>query len=74
MIMAMVLGVTIATGEFRHATATAIYLATPHRARVLTAKAIAAFAERPRRDTPLMESGRDGGQAAAGVWVSQSMW
>jgi ABC-type transport system involved in multi-copper enzyme maturation permease subunit len=43
MIMAMVLGITISTGEFRHATATATYLAAPRRERVLAAKAIAAF-------------------------------
>jgi ABC-2 type transport system permease protein len=42
MLMAMVFGVTIATGEFRHQTATATYLATPDRVRVLAAKAIAA--------------------------------
>lgn len=42
MIMAMVLGITMATGEFRHATATATYLATPRRGRVLAAKTIAA--------------------------------
>src|SRR5262249_10227356 len=42
MIMAMVLGVTIATGEFRHATLT--YLATPHRTQVIAAKAVTAFA------------------------------
>jgi len=44
MIMAMVLGVTIATGEFRHATATLTYLATPHRTQVIAAKAVTAFA------------------------------
>jgi len=43
MIMAMVLGITMTTGEFRHATATATYLAIPRRQRVLTAKAITAF-------------------------------
>jgi ABC-type transport system involved in multi-copper enzyme maturation permease subunit len=43
MIMAMVLGITVSTGEFRHATATATYLAAPRRERVLAAKAIAAF-------------------------------
>jgi ABC-2 type transport system permease protein len=42
MLMAMVLGVTVATGEFRHQTATATYLAIPNRVRVLGAKAIAA--------------------------------
>jgi ABC-2 type transport system permease protein len=43
MIMALVLGITISTGEFRHATATATYLAAPRRVEVLAAKAIAAF-------------------------------
>jgi ABC-2 type transport system permease protein len=43
MIMAMVLGITTSTGEFRHATATATYLAAPRRVRVLAAKAIVAF-------------------------------
>lgn len=42
MLMAMVFGVTVASGEFRHQTATATYLATPNRIRVLGAKAIAA--------------------------------
>jgi ABC-2 type transport system permease protein len=42
MVLAAVLGVIIATGEFRHATATLTYLATPARGRVLAAKAIAA--------------------------------
>jgi ABC-2 type transport system permease protein len=44
MIMAMVLGVTIATGEYRHATATLTHLATPHRTQVIAAKAVTAFA------------------------------
>lgn len=43
MIMAMVLGVTMATGEFRHATATATYLVIPRRSRVLVGKVVAAF-------------------------------
>jgi ABC-2 type transport system permease protein len=42
LLLAAVLGVTISSGEFRHATATQTYLATPRRGRVLTAKAIAA--------------------------------
>lgn len=44
MLMAAVLGAIIATGEFRHSTATLTYLATPKRGRVLAAKAIAAAA------------------------------
>jgi ABC-2 type transport system permease protein len=44
MLMAGVLGAIIATGEFRHSTATLTYLATPRRSRVLAAKAIAAAA------------------------------
>jgi hypothetical protein len=39
-----VLGVTIATGEYRHATATLTHLATPHRTQVIAAKAVTAFA------------------------------
>jgi ABC-type transport system involved in multi-copper enzyme maturation permease subunit len=42
MLMAVVLGITICTGEFRHATATATYLANPDRIAVLTAKTITA--------------------------------
>jgi ABC-type transport system involved in multi-copper enzyme maturation permease subunit len=42
MLMAAVLGITISTGEFRHATATATYLATPDRTTVLIAKAVTA--------------------------------
>lgn len=42
MLLAGVLGVVIASGEFRHATATLTYLATPARGRVLAAKAVAA--------------------------------
>jgi ABC-2 type transport system permease protein len=41
LVLATVLGVTISSGEFRHDTATLTYLATPHRGRVLTAKAVA---------------------------------
>jgi ABC-2 type transport system permease protein len=42
LLLAAVLGVTVASGEFRHKTATATYLAAPHRSRVLGAKAVAA--------------------------------
>lgn len=42
MLLAAVLGVTVSSGEFRHATATLTYLATPGRTRVLAAKSIAA--------------------------------
>jgi ABC-2 type transport system permease protein len=41
LLFAAVLGVTVSTGEFRHATATATYLASPQRGRVLAAKAMA---------------------------------
>jgi ABC-2 type transport system permease protein len=40
LIFAIVLGVTISSGEFRHHTATVTYLASPNRGRVLVAKAI----------------------------------
>jgi ABC-2 type transport system permease protein len=42
MLMAMVLGATTASGEFRHGTATLTYLESPNRARVLIAKALCA--------------------------------
>src|ERR1700761_7802393 len=42
LLLAAVLGVISATGEFRHGSATLTYLATPARARVLWAKAAAA--------------------------------
>jgi ABC-2 type transport system permease protein len=42
LMMAAILGVTVSSGEFRHSTATSTYLATPHRGRVLAAKAAAA--------------------------------
>ena len=42
MLLATVFGVTVASGEFRHGTATATYLAAPNRVRVLIAKAVAA--------------------------------
>ena len=44
MLFAAVLGAIVASGEFRHSTATLTYLATPNRDRVLAAKAIAAAA------------------------------
>lgn len=44
-IFALILGILIMTGEFRHGTAVATFLASPKRARVLVAKlAVAAFA------------------------------
>src|ERR1700759_5688173 len=42
MLLAAVLGLISATGEFRHGSATLSYLATPARSRVLGAKAVAA--------------------------------
>jgi TRAP-type C4-dicarboxylate transport system permease small subunit len=42
MVLAAVLGVIVATGEFRHFTATTTYLAMPNRTRVQLAKAAAA--------------------------------
>ena len=42
LLMAAVLGVILASGEFRHATATYTYLAVPRRGRVLVAKGAAA--------------------------------
>jgi ABC-2 type transport system permease protein len=42
LLLAAVLGVTFSSGEFRHGTATATYLAVPRRARVLGAKSVAA--------------------------------
>ncbi len=42
MILAAILGVILASGEYRHTSASLTYLATPRRGRVLTAKATAA--------------------------------
>lgn len=42
LLLAAVLGVTVTSGEFRHGTATLLYLAAPRRVPVLIAKAIAA--------------------------------
>jgi ABC-2 type transport system permease protein len=44
LLIATILGVVLASGEFRHRTATATYLATPNRLLVLGAKAFAAAA------------------------------
>jgi ABC-type transport system involved in multi-copper enzyme maturation permease subunit len=41
MVLAAVLGVIAASGEYRHGNATLTFLATPHRSRVLTARAVA---------------------------------
>jgi ABC-2 type transport system permease protein len=41
LLLAAILGVTVSSGEFRHATATQTYLVTPRRGRVLAAKAVA---------------------------------
>jgi ABC-type transport system involved in multi-copper enzyme maturation permease subunit len=42
LLLATLLGVTVSSGEFRHGTATATYLAVPQRNRVLAAKCVAA--------------------------------
>jgi ABC-2 type transport system permease protein len=42
MLLVAVFGVTVSSGEFRHGTATATYLSTPDRTRVLIAKAVVA--------------------------------
>jgi ABC-2 type transport system permease protein len=42
LLMALVVGITIASGEFRHRTATDTYIDEPNRARVMTAKTAAA--------------------------------
>jgi ABC-2 type transport system permease protein len=42
LLFAALLGVTVSSGEFRHATASGTYLATPRRDRVLAAKCVAA--------------------------------
>ena len=47
LVLATVMGVTVSSGEFRHSTATLTYLATPHRGRVLTAKAVAGASAGP---------------------------
>jgi ABC-type transport system involved in multi-copper enzyme maturation permease subunit len=44
MMFAAILGATLSSGEFRHATATGTYLVTPARNRVLAAKTVAAAA------------------------------
>jgi ABC-type transport system involved in multi-copper enzyme maturation permease subunit len=41
-LVAVILGITLVTSEFRHGTTTPTFLATPHRELVLTAKTIAA--------------------------------
>jgi ABC-2 type transport system permease protein len=42
LLLSTVVGIVIASGEFRHRTATSTYLATPNRTQVLAAKAVAA--------------------------------
>lgn len=42
LLLALAFGVIVSTGEFRHGTATLTFLATPERAKVLVAKALAA--------------------------------
>jgi hypothetical protein len=44
LLLATIMGVIVASGEFRHRTATNTYLATPNRVTVMTAKAVAAAA------------------------------
>lgn len=44
LMLALVLGITVSSGEFRYGTATLTFLATPERAKVLVAKALAAAA------------------------------
>jgi ABC-2 type transport system permease protein len=43
LLMALILGILISSGEFRHGTATVTYLAAPSRGRVLVAKLLAGF-------------------------------
>lgn len=44
LLMALILGIILSSGEFRHNTATSTYLGSPNRVRVLIAKAVAGFA------------------------------